>query len=170
MLTLKNLRPTLLACAVLIALPGVIAAGEPQEDNESRIVIVRGDDQEMVIDMDAVSAIVDEAMEGVGEALAELEDMQFQMHLGQDNRLNLSYEDTTFELDLDQVMSQVAVAVEAGLADLDTEDWAYERDRWDDADEAELRRELENLKEEMHELKKELRRELKRELRNIDAD
>jgi hypothetical protein len=162
MMTIKNLRPALLACAVLISLPAALAAGEPENDKEtssdSRIVIVHDDGDEIVIDMAAVNEIVHEAMEGVGDVMAELEDMQFQMHLGNDNRLNLSYEDTTFELDLDQVMAQVSVALEAGLANIDTEDWTYSRERWADADEQELRRELEKLKDEMRELKKELKK------------
>ena len=71
----------------------------------------------------------------------------------------LSLEDQqSFELDLDQVMAQVSVALEAGLANIDTEDWTYSRERWADADEQELRRALEKLKDEMRELKKELKK------------
>ena len=162
MSNLKHLRPVLLACAVIIALPALAAADEPEDKKESRIVVVHDNDHEIVIDMEAVNDIVAEAMEGLDDVMAELENMQFEMHLGNDNRLNLSYDDTTFELDMDQVMAQVGVALEAGLANLDTEDWTYSRDRWDSADEAELRRELDKLKEEMQDLKKELKRELKK--------
>ena len=162
MSNLKHLRPVLLACAVIIALPALAAADEPEDKKESRIVVVHDNDHEIVIDMEAVNEIVAEAMEGLDDVMAELENMQFEMHLGNDNRLNLSYDDTTFELDMDQVMAQVGVALEAGLANLETEDWTYSRDRWDSADEEELRRELDKLKEEMQELKKELRKELKK--------
>lgn len=158
MTNMKNIRPALMACALVIALPALAAADEPAAKKESRIVVVHDDDHEIVIDMEAINLIVAEAMEGVDEVLAELEDMQFQMHLGRDNRLNLSYDDTTFEMDLDQIMAQVGVALEAGLTDLDTEDWTYSRDRWDSADEQGLRRELDKLKDEMRELKRELRK------------
>lgn len=155
---LRHLRHMALACAFIIALPALATAEEPEDKKESRIVVVHDDDQEIVIDMEAVNEIVAEAMEGMDDVLAELEDMQFQMHLGRDNRLNLSYDDTTFEMDLDQIMAQVGVALEAGLAGIHTEDWTYSRDRWDSADEQELRRELDKLKEEMRELKRELKK------------
>jgi hypothetical protein len=152
------LRPALVACVLVIALPATLLAAEPADQDGPRVVVVQDDGRSITIDMEAVNEIVAEAMEGVTEVMAEMEDMQFQMHLGRDNRLNLSYDDTTFELDLDQIMEQVAVAVEVGLEGLDTAEWTDSRERWDEADETELRRELDKLKDEMRELKRELRR------------
>jgi hypothetical protein len=154
----NNVRTALWACALIIALPAALTAGEPDTEDASRIVVVQDDGREITIDMVAVNEIVNEAMEGVAEVIAEMEDMQFQMHLGRDNRLNLSYDETTFELDLDQIMAQVSVALEAGLEGLDTDEWTDSRDRWSEADDTELRRELDKLKDEMRELKRELRK------------
>jgi len=156
---LRNIRPALTACAIVLALPAAGFAGEPEETRESRIVVVQDDGREITIDMEAVNEIVAEAMAGVSGFMDEMEGMQFEMHLGRDNRLNLSYDDTTMELDLDQIMSQVAAALETGLSGLDAADWTDVRDRWDNADETELRRELEKLKQEMKELRRELRKE-----------
>lgn len=154
----STISTALCAGALIIALPAALIASPPDAEDESRIVVVQDDGREITIDMVAVNEIVNGAMEGVAEVLAEMEDMQFQMHLGRDNRLNLSYDETTFELDLDQIMAQVAVALEAGLEGLDTDEWTDSRDRWSEADDAELRRELDKLKDEMRELKRELRK------------
>jgi len=159
--TKRVIRPAALACALIVILPASFAFGDPEPESESCIVIVQDGGREVTIDMEAINVMVEEAMEGVSEVMAELDDMQFNMHLGNDNRLNLSYDDTTFELDLDQVMAQVAVAMEAGLANLDTGDWTVSRDRWDSVDEDELHRELKKLKSEMKELRRELERQKK---------
>ncbi len=99
---------------------------------------------------------VDEAMGGMDEVMAQLEEMQFQFRVGQDNRLNLSFDDSEFELDLDQIMTQVASAVQLGLDEIDTAQWASHGNRWDDVSEDELRDELDNLKDEMEALRTEL--------------
>jgi hypothetical protein len=156
--TTRLIRPVALACALIVILPAALTFGDPEPRSESTIVIVQDDGHEVVIDMVAVNEIVSEAMEGMTEVMAEMEDMQFQMHIGQDNRLNLSYDETTFELDLDQIMAQVGVALEAGFAGIDTDDWTSSEDRWDSADEDELRRELDKLKAEMKELRKEIKK------------
>jgi hypothetical protein len=115
-----------------------------------------------IMDMEAMGLLaadaVEEAMWGMDEVLAELEDLQLDVHMGQDNRLNLKVDDTEFEVDLDQILSQVASAVQVGLDEIDTGDWTDRRSRWDDVSDAELRVELDNLKDEMKELRRELRR------------
>ena len=65
---------------------------------------------------------MNEAMEGLDEVMAELQDMQLEVRLGKDNNLNLSYEDTTFELDLDEILTQVAAAVQVGFDQVHSED------------------------------------------------
>lgn len=147
----------LLAGLVILALPAAILAEEPTNQSEKSRVIIIGDDQdEVVIDLEAVDEIVAEALAGVEEVMAELEDMQFQMRLGQDNRLDLSYEDTTFELDLDQILTQVAAAVQVGFHEFDTGAWTHQHGRHDTVSENELRRELDQLKEEIADLRREL--------------
>jgi hypothetical protein len=165
---IRILGPFVLALLVLL-LPAVLQAREPDakkydaqgndaQDNDPQVVIVSEDGEEIVIDMEAVHEIVAEAMSELDEALAEMEDMQFQVRLGRDNRLDLSYDDKTFEVDLDQIMSQVARAVRAGCDGIDTHQWARSHDRWSDSSEKDLRRELKTLQKEM----KELRREMKK--------
>ncbi len=156
--SLKIIGPVILALLIL-ALPATLLADEPESsDNDAKVIIVCEDGEEMVIEMEAVHEIVAEAMSGLDEVMEELDEMQFQVRLGQDNRLNLSYDDTTFELDLDQIMSQVSVAVHAGFDQIDTDDWTSSHHRWDATTEDDLRQELKDLKKEM----KALRRELKK--------
>ena len=156
--SLKIMGPFILALLILV-LPATLLADEPESsDDDARVVIVCEDGKEMVIEMEAVHELVAEAMSGLDEVMEELEEMQFQVRLGQDNNLNLSYDDTTFELDLDQIMSQVSLAVRAGFDHMDTDDWTDSHHRWDSSTEEDLRQELKALQKEM----KELRRELKK--------
>lgn len=104
-----------------------------------------------VIDMDAMGRMVGDALDG---ALAAMEDLQVQVRLGQDNRLDITTTDGFVQVDLDQIMSQVAVAVRTGLEGIDTATWAATGPR----DEQALQRELEDLQAEMRALREELRR------------
>ena len=112
-----------------------------------------------------VKDIVSEAMAGLEDVMTELDDMQFQFRMGQDNRVNLSYDDTTFELDLDQIMAQVATAVEIGLSEINTGQWTDSRHRWNHVAAEDLESELDELRSEMRELRAELRK-----LRNQNSD
>ena len=156
--SLKIMGPFILALLILV-LPATLLADEPESsDSDAKVIIICEDGEEMVIEMEAVHEIVAEAMSGLDEVMEELEEMQFQVRLGQDNSLNLSYDDTTFELDLDQIMAQVSLAVQAGFDQIDTDDWTDSHHRWEGSTEEDLRRELKDLKKEM----KKLRRELKK--------
>lgn len=156
----------LLGLTLLIIQPAVLMAAEPEDSkDDTKVIIIEHGDDEIVIEMDEVQAIVDEAMEGLDEVMAELQDMQLEVRLGQDNNLNLSYEDTTFELDLDQILAQVSAAVQVGFDQVHTEDWTHSSNRWSNVSEDDLRDELKDLQREM----KELRREL-REIKNSDED
>ena len=139
--------------------PAAILADEPESTEEdSKIVIIVDDGEEVTIDMAEVHDMVAEAMSGLDEVMEELDDMQLQVRLGNDNRLDLSYDDTTFELDLDQIMTQVAVAVQTGFDEIHIEDWTDSHDRWSDVSEDDLRQELDDLQREMKELRRELRK------------
>jgi len=107
---------------------------------------------------DLVAASMDDAMDGLDTVLANLGEMQMQMRLGQDNRLNVEFDDTEFELDLDQIMHQVSAAVELGLAEIDVDRWSRCRPRGSEPTEEEMRRELHALQKEMRELRRELQR------------
>ena len=108
---------------------------------------------------------VEEALADMDDVFAELEDMQFQFRVGQDNRMNLSFDDSEFELDLDQILTQVASAVQLGLDEINTAEWTSQKSRWDEVSDDDLRDELDNLKDEMEELRRELRRLQKDEKR-----
>jgi Cu/Ag efflux pump CusA len=157
MMTRQRTFTVLITGLLILALPAILLADEPEtSDNEAKVIIVGDDGEELTIDMEAVHEMVAEAMTGLDDVMEELEDMQLQVRLGKDNRLDLSYEDTTFELDLDQIMTQVAVAVQSGFEQIHTEDWTDSRDRWSDVSEDDLRQELEDLQKEMKELRREI--------------
>ena len=157
--TRQRTLPALITGLLIILLPATILADEPGlSEDDSKIIVIIDDGEELTIDMEAVHAIMAEAMDGLDEVMEELEDMQLQVRLGKDNRLDLSYDDTTFELDLDQIMAQVAVAVQTGFDEMHIEDWAGSHDRWSNVSEDDLRQELDDLQKEMKELRRELRK------------
>ena len=104
-----------------------------------------------LIDMDSMGQLVGDALD---QALAAMDDLQLQVRLGQDNRLDITTADGFVQVDLDQIMSQVATAVQTGLEGIDTATWTAAGPR----DEQELQRELEDLQAEMRALRQELRR------------
>lgn len=143
----------------ILALPVTILADEPEADKkDSKVIIIHDGDEEVVIEMAEIHEIVAEAMEGFDEVMAEIQDMQLEVRLGRDNKLDLSYEDSTFELDLDEIMTQVSAAVQVGFDEFHTSDWSHSHDRWSHASDDDLRAELDDLQEEMKELRSELRK------------
>ncbi len=174
--------PALVLPAMLLAAEPAIDAGS---DKAGSSVVILGDDgQEItltlkdgaftmistedgetttsIVDVEGMGLLaadaVDEALVGMEGVFEQLQEMQIQFRMGQDNRLNLSYDDTEFELDLDQIMTQVASAVQLGLQEINTADWSSHRSRWDEVSDDELRNELDTLKDEMKELRRELQR------------
>lgn len=120
----------------------------------SQLEVTRRDGDQVtttVIDMDSVGRLVGDALD---EALAAMEDLQLQVRVGQDNRLDITTADGFVQVDLDQIMNQVAAAVRMGLDGIDAAAWATAGPR----DEAALRRELAALQAEMSALRAELRR------------
>ncbi len=193
MTRLTTSRLVLMLALLVMALPGLLLADEPcdkkSDDCNSTMVIIGDDGEEVtvtledgeltiistdddnttthIMDMDAIGMMANDhfgdVMVDVGDVLEELEDMQIQFRMGQDNRMNLSFDDSEFELDLDAVMEQVSSAVQLGLAEFDTAEWTTHSDRWDEVSDDELRDELDNLKDEMKELRRELKRLQKKE-------
>lgn len=113
-----------------------------------------GKETTTVVDLDQVGQIVEGA---VGEAMTALKDLQLQVRVGQDNRVDVATTEGSYQVDLDAIMAEVARAVQTGLDDIDTGDWTSHGPR-DARDEAELRRELADLQKEMRGLREELRR------------
>lgn len=107
-----------------------------------------------VVDLDQIGRLVGDA---VGEARVAMEDLQLQVRLGQDNRLNIATAEGQFEVDLDQIMTQVAAVVRSGLQDIDTTTWTSTGPATA-ASEEDLQRELAELQQEMRALRVELGR------------
>lgn len=137
------------------------------EDGRLTITTRDGDDvTTRMMDMEAMSLIAadiaDEVMSDLGNVLADLDDMQLQIRVGQDNRLNVSFDESEFELDLDAIMSQVALAMKTGFSEFNTSEWTSHEDR-DDISDDELRAELHDLKVEIRELRREIERAIAEE-------
>jgi len=155
----QRLFPLTLMALLLLALPQVVTAAEPEDSGKAaRVVIIDDQGAETTIEMDEIQEIVAEALAGLDEALEDLEDFQMEVRLGRDNSLNVSCDDTEFELDLDQVLAQVASAVKAGLGEIHTEDWTDTHHRWANVTDDDLRRELDDLQKEMAELRRDLKK------------
>lgn len=111
---------------------------------------------QVVIDGEELGAIVGDVVEDLATVLA---DLQVEVRMGQDNRMNVSVQDKTYELDIDAILEQVSVALEAGLQEMETEDWTSVTVRRDhEATAEELRVELDDLRAELQDLQKELSR------------
>ncbi|MCP4571068.1 MAG: hypothetical protein GY838_01825 [bacterium] len=162
---------TCLLMAALLLLPGAAAA----DDDPPSVVIMNGDEQVTItIDGSELSVVTDDdgdtsihlvdlavmgdmlgdSLEGLDEMLAELQDLQLDFHLGADNNLQFSFDEETWDLDMDGMMEQVAEALEEGFGAMDSEDWTDVRER--DRSTDELRDELRELKAEMRELRRQL--------------
>jgi len=113
-----------------------------------------------VVDMDQVGRMVGDA---VGEAMVAVEELQLQVRVGKDNRVNITTAEGEVEVDLDEIMAQVAAAVRSGLEGVDTAAWATvgpgsAGSAVSAVSEEELQVELAELQEEMRALRSELRR------------
>jgi hypothetical protein len=107
-----------------------------------------------VVDLDQIGRLVGDAL---GEAKVAMEDLQLQVRLGQDNRVNVATAEGEFEVDLDQIMTQVAAAVRSGLHDIDTANYTS-TDSGTAASDEDLQVELAELQKEMRSLRLELGR------------
>lgn len=107
-----------------------------------------------VVDLDQVGQIVGEAVAG---AMAALDELQLQVRVGQDNRVNVSTADGACEVDLNRIASDVAAAVRSEMHEVDTAGWTTTGPAARDDEEA-LRTELLALQDEMRALRSELRR------------
>ncbi len=125
-------------------------------DGTELTIVTEGDDGTCVriVDMEQVGLLLQDGLQG---AFAALRDLQLDMHMGQDNRLEFSHGDETVEVDVDAILGEVHRALREGLSDLDTDAWtgSHHRDRSDE----ELRAELRALQREVQKLQQELAKE-----------
>lgn len=140
-----------LAGLLCLALPAGAFARDYEDDDPDSC---RHSSSEVVIDGEELGAIVGDAVGDIAEVLA---DLQIELRMGRDNRMDLSIEDKTYELDIDAILEHVSLALEAGLGELETQHWTSvtDRDRHE-ATAAELRLELDDLREELQDLQEEL--------------
>lgn len=125
------------------------------EDGSLTIASRDGDRVETtVVDLDQIGQIVSEAVAG---AVAALDELQVQVRVGQDNRVNVSSASGACEVDINRIASGVAAAVRSGLNEVDTEGWTTTGAAARDDEEA-LRAELLALQDEMRALRSELHR------------
>ncbi len=173
----RNRAAHLAPLLLVLVIPAAASAGDPVAKEDDPLVIVTGEDESTtlawtggtltitsedgdrtgvaVVDLEEVGALVEGAVGDLAEVLAGL---QLDVHLGQDNRLNFSYDDQTVEVDVGEIMIEVRRALEAGLEGIETEHWVERRERGEsEKTAAELRRELDELRREMKELRRELR-------------
>jgi len=137
------------------------------EVDDDDVILTRrcdGSEKVVMVNMDAIGAMVEDVLGEAAAALEELDDMQVKIHLGEDNLLSFADSETEWEVDLGQIAQQVSAALEAGFDEFDTAEWADSHGRHEihiehDADEnmEELERELEALRRELKKLKKELK-------------
>jgi len=164
---------TVAVLSILLA-PAVLRADEPEpagpradtvviagEDGHSlrltldgpELTIVTEDEDgttTRIVDMEQIGMLV---RGGLEEAVAALRDAQLDVHVGRDNRLDISHGDQTFEVDVDTILGQVREALR-GVDALDAEDWSSVRQR--DLSDEELREQLRELKREVRRLRQKL--------------
>ncbi len=180
MLLPKTMRTSLVLVALLALWGTGAAAGDrPTCENKEHsksfsievddddIIVTRqcdGTEKVVMMNLDALGEMVEDALGGAVAALEELDDMQLKIHLGEDNRLSFADAQTEWEVDLGQIANQVSDALEVGLEELDTQDWASSHDRHEirieaesDGDRQDLERELDALRQELKKLKQELK-------------
>ncbi len=107
-----------------------------------RFQVVNQDTGEEVLDFDfqELEDTIEDAMEDVADALAELEDLNLDFHIGEDSYLRFEHGDERVFLDIDGIMTGVMEVI-GSLGDIDID----------------LSAELDELRDEVMELKKELR-------------
>ena len=151
---------------LVVALVAGISAGAMAQDSitiENGEITIESDDGQQVImlDTDRMGKILSETLEisrdGLQDVLAELDEMQLEIKLGNDNQLSLATREQMWEVNLDVIFDELGSVLETAFDDLDTDDWAGHYSFEDeDNNEEELEAELDRLKDELKELRREL--------------
>ena len=110
-----------------------------------------------------LAEVMEGTMDGMQDVLAELDEMQLEVRLGDDNQLSFETEDQMWEMNLDVIFEELGHVLETTFEDMDTEDWTVHHNRHNHS---EVEFSDEDLAEELDQLKKELRK-LQKELDSI---
>jgi len=163
---MKNLKKTtVVALLTLILMVPAFATSLAQDvvtiENGEIIIECDDGDQMIMIDADSLEDLIadslGEAMDGVQDALAELDEMQLEIRLGDDNQLSFETEDQMWEMNMNVFFKEIGSVLETAFDDIDSDNWSSHHHFSDeDFDEEELAEELERLKDELRDLKKEL--------------
>ncbi len=125
------------------------------QDNEKLIVLNTDGMQDMI------SEILHEAMDDMNDVMAELDDMQLEIRLGEDNQLSVETDNQMWEMNLDLIFREIGTALETAFEEIDTDGWTA-HERWeidttdDDFSDEDLVEELDRLKDELRKLQKEM--------------
>lgn len=158
----KTTAVAMLALILMVPTFSSLQAQEVITIENGEITIVSGDDDGViVIDADAlgnlISTSMDEALDGMHEVMAELDDMQLEIRLGDDNQLSFETEDQMWEVNLDVIMSEIGSALDSAFDSMDTDGWGHHhRYQDEDFDQGDLTEELDRLKDELNQLRQEL--------------
>ena len=130
--------------------------------NDDLLTIATSDDADETVFTLDLAELNDLIRDTVDECLTTLQESQLDLRLGRDNRLQVAMDDTEFELDLDEIINQAASAATAVCSEFDADRWVDRHARYaddvDDATDAELRHEIENLRREIRRLQRDLKR------------
>ena len=80
------------------------------EVDDDELILTRscGDESKVImVNLNMVEDLVSDALQDVSVILDELDDLQMEIHLGQDNMLSFADEDSEWVLDLDQIAMHV---------------------------------------------------------------
>ena len=168
--TKQTLSKVLALVLLTLAASGVLAADKITYE-DGQLTIESTDSEKMIIlnadgMQDIIADIMHETMDGMNDVMAELDEMQLEIRLGEDNQLSIETEDQMWEMNLDLIFREIGTVMETAFQDLDTDGWTT-HEHWEiesDGDEIsteKLAEELNRLKDELKELQKELQRELK---------
>ena len=112
-------------------------------------IIIESDDGDKVITIDAdglealISNSIGEALEGVQDVLAEMDEMQLEIRLGDDNQLTFETEDQMWEMNMNVLFKEIGSALETAFDEIDSESWSshhiYSDDDYDEEELNELK-------------------------------
>ncbi len=167
---MKYSRKPTLAKVLALVLMTMAATGVMADDKitfENGQLIIEDQDREKIIILntdgmhDIVADVLHQTMDGMAEAMDELDDMQLEIHLGQNNQLSIETDDQMWEMNLDLIFRELGTALDTAFEGIDTDGWTahehWEMDSMDDViSDEDLAEELESLKDELKKLQKEL--------------
>lgn len=163
---MKDLKQTTIVAVLTLALMVPAFSGTYAQDIitiENGEITIESEDGESLIMIDGeglevlLSEALDGAMDGMQDVLAEMDEMQLQVRLGDDNQLRFETDDQMWEMNLDLVFKEIGHVLETAFDDVDADSWSSHHHFSDEMlDDDELEDELDRLKEELDRLREEL--------------